>query len=166
MPMPDTHVIESTGWQSKEAYYNGLSKRSRQHFREDIRKHEDKYEIEIIKQASSEIKSQWYQLYLNVKQHSLDLNTFTLPENCLHISENTRWETIVLRLKEPFSGKNDNPVAVIWCYQTHNNYIPLIIGLDYTYNKQYKIYRQTLYRIIMRANELESKKYSWVLLLQ
>lgn len=159
MPMPDTHVIESTGWQSKEAYYNGLSKRSRQHFREDIRKHEDKYEIEIIKKASSEIISHWYQLYLNVKQHSLDLNTFTLPQKLfLHISENTRWETIILRLKEPFNRKGDNLVAVVWCYKTHNNYIPLIIGLNYTYNKQYKIYRQALYRIIMRANEFASKK--------
>lgn len=159
MPMPETHVIESTGWQSKEAYYNGLSKRSRQHFREDIRKHEDKYEIEIIQQASSEIISQWYQLYLNVKQHSLDLNTFTLPEKLfLYISENPRWETITLRLKEPYNRKNDKPVAVVWCYQTQNHYIPLIIGLDYTYNKQYKTYKQALYRIIMRANELASKK--------
>ena len=159
MPMPDTHVIELTGWQSKEVYYNGLSKRSRQHFREDIRKHEDKYEIKVVQQVSPEIISQWYQLYLNVKKHSLDLNTFTLPEKLFkHISENTRWETITLRLKEPYNQKNVNPVAVIWCYQSINNYIPLIIGLNYTYNKQYKIYRQALYQIIKRANELGSKK--------
>lgn len=157
--MPDTHIIEETGWKSKEAFYSSLSKRSRQHFREDIRKHEEKYEIEIITQPSSADIEHWYQLYSNVKQHSLHLNTFTLPKKLFYrFATYTGWETITLKLKEPYCQGNKNPVAVIWCYHTNNVYMPLIIGIDYKYNSMYKIYRQSLYRIIMRANKLSKQK--------
>ncbi len=34
----------------------------------------------------------------------------------------------------------------------------MIIGLDYSYNKEYKVYRQALYQLVMRAKMLGKKK--------
>ena len=37
-----------------------------------------------------------------------------------------------------------------------NCYVPIIIGIDYTYNKKFGIYRQALYQLILQAKR--SKK--------
>ena len=34
----------------------------------------------------------------------------------------------------------------------------MIIGLDYSFNKEYKVYRQALYQLVMRAGKLGKKK--------
>ena len=34
----------------------------------------------------------------------------------------------------------------------------MIIGIDYTYNEDYKVYRQALYQVMMRAGQLAKKK--------
>jgi hypothetical protein len=51
----------------------------------------------------------------------------------------------------------DEPVAVVFSYINSNSYIPMIIGLDYRYNKEYNIYRQSLYQLVVRATELRKK---------
>lgn len=159
--MPDTNIVEKLEWKNKEDFYSQLSKRSRQHLREDVKKHENKFDISIIQgMASSDEIDYWYQLYRNVQQHSFELNTFPLPKKVFStLLKNENWEALTLSLKQQddpeASGK---PVCIIYSYQSGDAYIPMIIGLDYTFNKEYKIYRQALYRLVMRAKELSKKK--------
>lgn len=47
---------------------------------------------------------------------------------------------------------------MVYSYQSGDGYIPMIIGLDYTFNQEYKIYRQALYQLVMRTKELNKKK--------
>ena len=157
--MPDINIIENIKWTTKEEFYEQLSKRSKQHFREDVRKHQDKFETTIIQHPSNDEISEWYGLYINVKEHSLELNTFTLPEKLFHeLAADANWETIVVKLKPAYSPFFTKVVAVVWCYKTSANYIPMIIGIDYGYNREYKIYRQALYQIVMRAAQLNKQK--------
>lgn len=157
--MPDTNILEQINRHSKIEFYQGLSKRSRQHFREDIRKHENKFECNIIEHPSSVETDHWFDLYLNVKRNSLELNTFELPKKLFYqFNANPNWEAITLQLKGPFTISGNNTVCIVWCYKTTRTYIPMIIGLDYTYNRQFSVYRQALYQIVLRAKELDKEK--------
>lgn len=157
--MPSTHIVDTPNWLSEEDYYNSLSKRSRQHFREDVRKHKEKYEIKIMQHFPDKEVKYAYQLYLNVKAHSLDLNTFVLPEKLFHqIAANAKWEMITLWLNATVITDYKFPVAIVLCYRSQDTYTALIMGLNYDYNKEYKVYRQALYRIVMRANELKARR--------
>lgn len=157
--MPDTNVLENIKWKTKEEFYEQLSKRSKQHYREDVRKHQDKFETTVIQNPSEDDISEWYKLYINVKEHSLELNTFTLSEKLFReLSGDASWETIVLKLKPAYNPFFTRAVAVVWCYKTRSNYIPMIIGIDYIHNKEYKIYRQALFQIVVRAAQLNKQK--------
>jgi hypothetical protein len=155
--MPDNNVVSSMGWSTPEEFYQTLSKNSKIHFRKHVRRYLDKYEVEVAHLPTETEIDHWYSLYENVKNNSLELNTFTLPRKLFaNIARNASWETLVLKLKtgeEP--GKT---VAVVFSHIGGENHIPMIIGIDYTYNEDYKVYRQALYQVMMRAGELGKKK--------
>jgi 7-keto-8-aminopelargonate synthetase-like enzyme/predicted N-acyltransferase len=159
--MPDTHIVEDLDtWHDKEAFYQNLSKRSRQHFREDVRKHESKYQIEVIStQPTDNDIDTWYELYLNVKRNNLDLNTFTLPKKFFsQLFVNKNWEVLKLSLKPGLVNAEGKLVCIVFNYKSPDAYMPMIIGIDYTHNKEYKIYRQALFQLIMRGKALGAKK--------
>lgn len=154
--MPENHVIKNMEWQTKEEFVQQQSSRSRRHLREDVVRHEDKYEVVILDKPNVEEMAYLYQLYLNVKEHSLALNTFTLPYKVFeNIVFNENWEILALKLKPEFDERKERkPVAVVFAYLTKAAYNPVIVGLDYNYQSNYMCYRQTIYRVILRAKEL------------
>jgi len=46
-------------------------------------------------------------------------------------------------------------IAVMFSYINHKTYVPSLIGMNYSYNEKFSIYRQMLYRTILRAKELD-----------
>ena len=127
----------------------------------------NKYEVSIEENPAEEKIDHWYSLYENVKNNSLELNTFTLPKKLfVNIANDPSWETLTLKLtscNEGLSAGRRTPleketVCVVFSYISGDNYIPMIIGLDYSYNKEYKVYRQALYQLVMRAKMLGKKK--------
>ncbi len=159
--MPEANIIEDLSWEDTEGFYQQLSKRSRQHFREDVRKYMDKFNVSVVqREATTEDMDYWYQLYQNVKGHSLELNTFPLPRKVFSVLlHSDGWEVLVLNLKQQADDQvTVKPVCMVFCYQSGDAYIPMIIGMDYAFNKEFKIYRQALYRLVMRAKELGKKK--------
>lgn len=156
--MPDNHFV-NIDWKSNEEYETKLSSRSRKHLRQDILKHSPKYEITVSKNPTSEEIDMWYKLYLNVKNNSLELNTFKLPYRFFeNIAQQKNWEVITLKLKDEFDVRQEkSPVAVMFSYNAADNYNFMLIGLDYTFQKEYGCYRQALYQNLMRAKELNCK---------
>jgi hypothetical protein len=63
-------------------------------------------------------------------------------------------------LKEEFDDReNKLPVAVVFSYKSFdNNYCPLLIGMDYNYLEKYGIYRQALYQVVKRAQQMKANK--------
>jgi len=125
----------------------------------------EKYEVSIEQGPAEEKIDHWYSLYENVKNNSLELNTFTLPKKLfVNIANDPSWETLSLKLTaydDSLSGSTPlekKTVCVVFSYIAGDNYIPMIIGLDYSYNKEYKVYRQALYQLVMRAKMLGKKK--------
>lgn len=159
--MPETNIVHDLNWKETEGFYRQLSKRSRQHFREDVRKYLDRFEVSIhTGQVTEETADTWHRLYLNVKNHNLELNTFPLPRKVFSmLPAAPGWEVLLLKLNADDPDILTDPlVCMVFCYQSADSFVPMIIGMDYAYNKRYKIYRQALYQIVLRAGELGKKK--------
>jgi len=156
--MPDNNVISEMPWNNPEEFYSNLSKCSKAHFRKQVKRYMEKFEVTIENTRTESDIDLWYTLYENVKNNSLDLNTFTLPKKLFtNITNNTTWEVLSLRLSPDNEKDLKKTVAVVFSYIAGNNYIPMIIGLDYSCNKEYKVYRQALYQVVMRAKTLGKK---------
>ncbi len=156
--MPDNNVISDMSWKDAEEFYQRLSKCSKAHFRKQVRRYQEKYEVSVERNCSENDLDHWYSLYENVKNNSLDLNTFALPKKLFaNIVRDTSWEVLSLKLSPDDEKDLKKTVAVVFSYTAGENYIPMIIGLDYSYNKEYKIYRQALYQLVLRAKMLGKK---------
>ena len=156
--MPDNNVISDMPWNNADEFYQGLSKWSKAHFRKQVRRYQENYEVSIEQGPSKKDIDHWYSLYENVKNNSLELNTFALPKKLFtNIANDTSWEVLSLKLSPDDDKELKKTVAVVFSYIAGDNYIPMIIGLDYSYNKTYKIYRQALYQLVMRGKMLGKK---------
>ena len=159
--MPENHVMEHMNWNNKEEYLSGLTPSSSKHVKRYILKNEDKFEVECGNRfISTEELKDLYQLYLNVKDHSLALNTFTLPYKVFeNMVKDGHWDIITLKIKPEYDTRERRkPVAVMFNYIAGDNYNFMIIGIDYQFQDEYKPYKQALYQVIKRARELNLKK--------
>ena len=146
--LPDAHVVYNPGWENAEEYIGSLSKKSRYHVRKNMSKQEPLFEVEVKKVDKSENFSEIYQLYSNVKKNSFKINTFDLPERFFRLAfEHSSWELIKLKIKE-----TNQLCSFVLCYHSEQgNYSPMVIGIDYSLNAEYNVYRQSLYQIMKQA---------------
>ena len=158
MDIPDTHIIDSSPYYSMEDYFVSLPYKKRSHIKQDVLKYESLFDIKIATDASDDEIKHWYNLYKNVKNKNLDVNTFVLPEKLFHnIAKSRYWDIISINFKPGNDHRKEKlPIAVGFSHRNHN-YSPLIMGIDYNY-QEYKIYKQMLYQFISRALELKAKK--------
>lgn len=157
--MPDSYSISAMPWNSEDEFYDSLSMNSRNHLRKKVLRNRLKFKVEIITISDwQEEIEYWYQLYRNVKNKSLELNTFALPFKLFNLlAKNENWEVLQLTLNDP-TIQTDQPCCVIFSYKTKEAYIPMIIGMDYTCNQEFGIYRQALYQMVLQAKKTGKKK--------
>lgn len=153
--LPDNHVIEKVDWTNKESYLSKFKSKNKWYLKDNVLKYENLFNMEIVKNPSEEDIEGWYSLYKKVKGRSFELNTFDLPKRFFNeLTKNENCEIMQLSLK-------DNPevkVGVTFNLITSsNNYCGIIIGLDYNYLKTHSVYKQTLFKSIIRAGELHVK---------
>ncbi len=160
MQMPETYIRSGLTWCDDDAFYTGLSRRSRQHFREDIRRYASGYGVTIVDEPVAEaVAHHWYSLYREVKDRSYTLNTWPLPQRLFNIFlQNRNWEVIQLTWQTPEIESVPAIVSFVLCYKAEQAYIPMLIGIDYRYNNTCRVYRQALYQILRRARELGKER--------
>ena len=87
--MPDSCKIENLQWQDEEEFIKQLSSRSRRHFRKEIQAFQKCFTVDYLQNAEKPEIELFHQLYLNVKNRNLGLNTFSYPldflSRCLSI---------------------------------------------------------------------------------
>jgi 7-keto-8-aminopelargonate synthetase-like enzyme len=156
--MPDSHIIDDLSWKNEDEFYHSLTLNSRNQLRKKVLRHQNKFEVNVIEgHVSQKDLDYWYRLYLNVKEKSLELNTFALPRKFFKvISKDEQWEVIQLHLKKTYV--DEMPCCVVFCYKSAGAYIPMVIGMDYTFNGLFGIYRQALYQVVLRAKQLGKHK--------
>jgi 7-keto-8-aminopelargonate synthetase-like enzyme/predicted N-acyltransferase len=153
LEMPDTHVFEDFTWDNEQTFIDHLSPKSRLHVRKQILPFHDAFSVNYISDSANTAAIETiYKLYLAVKQQSYNINTFHLP---LKFFQNAllhpKWEIMELSI-----GGEINSFGL--CYRSDHNYIPMVIGLNYSLNKRYNCYRQNMYRVIQRGKELGVSK--------
>ncbi|RTZ03592.1 aminotransferase class I/II-fold pyridoxal phosphate-dependent enzyme [Flavobacterium bomense] len=159
--MPETCIIQNAIWNTLEEYSASLSHRSRKHFLKEVLPLEQAFDIVIKNQLTNEELEQAYKLYLNVKNINHAINTFTYPiEVFQKMESNPQWEFILLYLKNKEKEQSVNPlIGILFCYKnTAHTYVPALIGMDYSYAKEFQLYRQLLFQGIKRARELNLNK--------
>ncbi len=153
--MPETAQIHNLNWEDETTFIETLSPRSRKHFRKDILPYMDRVEVQWKKSVSTQELDQIYQLYLNVKQNNLGLNTFAYPKKLFStMNENDLWEFQCIYEK----GDHKKLIGMMCCYNNNNTtYVPVLVGMDYDYVTKINSYRQLLFQTIKRAGELGFK---------
>lgn len=153
--MPETCSIINNTWSNIENFANKLSPRSRKHFNKEILPFEPSFDIQFKNYLPDLELHKAYELYKNVKDNNLAINTFTYPLNVFKKMNNyDSWEFIVLYLK---ANEFTTPemVGIVYGYKNSNKtYVPTLIGMNYAYVKELNLYRQILFQIIKRANTL------------
>ena len=155
--MPDSYQISEPNFSNDETLLDSLSFYSKRHVKRHVLKYRD---IFSIKENNDEHIEYWNELYANVKAKSLKFNTFTLPKKIFEIIlKNPHWHVLELYLDIEESSSKSKPQAVIFSYSNKKIHVPMFIGLDYTYNSEFKIYRQALYRTICHGAKENKRIY-------
>ncbi|WP_417875225.1 aminotransferase class I/II-fold pyridoxal phosphate-dependent enzyme [Xanthomarina gelatinilytica] len=151
--MPDSCTLALDEDETLETYISQLSSRNRKHLRKEVFKVMDLLDIRIVQEASVEQLEQIAELYSNVHQNNLGLNTFSFPAKLFgKMWVHPNWEFITITPK----GEPKKMIGVMLCYKNiHNTYVPAFVGMDYDYLEQYHVYRQLLFQTIKRAIELK-----------
>lgn len=159
--MPTAYEMKNYNWNNEQELIDTLTKRSKKHFKEDVRSRKKYFDVAIVKKANEELIEEIYGLYNNVKNKSLKINTFTLPKKLIqHINNNPAWEFIVLKLNQltPFNHK-----LVAVGFVNYNGTIQNcpVLGINYDFQKKYKCYQQLIYQTVLQAKIKGCKKSNW-----
>ncbi len=154
--MPNNNVLDLSTWNTNNEFMDTVTKRSKRHLKQDVIRHSNKFETQLVKNPTEQEMEHWYELYLNVKRKSYDLNTFMLPfklfKNMLYYEA---WEIMTLSLKPEYDNRPERkPVAVMFNYTTGSNYNFMMVGIDYDFQQKYKCYKQAIYQVLLRAKQL------------
>ncbi len=157
--LPDSCVMEDLSWSTQDEYLEGLSSKSRKHFRQDIEKYADRVQVEISDVLSAPELEKAYALYRNVWDKNFDMNTFAYPKSIFEVmNTDPNWEFI----KMFPAGTEKRPgqmIGVMFSYKnTGTTYVPSLIGLDYDYSEEFSVYRQMLFQTVLRAHALGFKR--------
>jgi len=149
--LPDRYGVSNLDWHSEAEYLARMSSRYRYSLRKEALAFRDLYRIETSKSVSDEEMEWCYQLYLQVHANSRALTSFALPKALFreHFLS-TDCDVIRLYLKDG----PETPVAVMFSHFQGEVYTAGIVGLDYRYLESHKVYKQILYRTVVRAREL------------
>ncbi|TDN94968.1 7-keto-8-aminopelargonate synthetase-like enzyme [Salegentibacter sp. 24] len=160
--MPDSCEITKLKWSNEEDYIATLSKRSRKHFRRDVKAFENYFKTRIVSTPTTEEIDKYYALFVQVWNHNLGINTFKFPRKLFsEMAKSPKWDFLVLYLKADRNNVSDKIVGVMFCTGSGNTFIPALVGMDYEYNEKFNIYRQLLYQTIKTAGILKYEKINF-----
>jgi predicted N-acyltransferase len=153
--MPESNVVENK-YSDFEDYLNTLSYKSRKNVRYETLRFENCFDVSTVNNASDAEIARWYKMYIDVKLKNLYINTFTLPfELFRNIINDKNWDVLKLVVKPEYRTNNDDGLAsVIFSYKGKSVYSPILMGMNYNYLDNLNCYKQSLYRMIVRAKEL------------
>ena len=159
-PAPTSLVLDLDG-ASREAFLARLSKRARRFQREEVLPWDDAYDVKLLRTGDPAVPwAHLHRLYRNVWERSFHLNTFALPDDFLpRILEHPGWELVTLTLRPERGGSPDGlPQAFFAARVGPEQYVPLVVGLDYRSVREHGAYRQCLARMIRRAEQLGRRR--------
>ena len=150
-------------WANDEEFLVRLSRRARRFQRRMVQPFDENFNVEVLgarARCPSDAELQRLdQLYRNVKQRSLALNTFPLPECFLpRILQDPGWEVLALTLRTRPESEESLPHGFVASFHHGVQYVPRVIGLDYRFVRSHGLYRQSIRHMLRRAESLGCKR--------
>lgn len=157
LPMPDAMVLD-IDWADDAAYLASRSPRTRTFLERHVLPFDSAFEQVLFThdgQRPSEAElADCFALYRQVKARAFQLNTFELPADFFqHILASPAWE--VLAVRRDACGPL---VGLAACFKGPEQYVPLLVGMDYDYVVSHALYRQLNRRMVRRAHALGAKR--------
>jgi hypothetical protein len=157
-PLPDSFSVDArfTDWNDHLAT---LSTRARRFQRKQVEPFDEAWELAVLDsespRPSAAEMSHFNDLYREVQERSLALNTFPLPEDFFErMLEYPGFELLTLKLRPEAGGAADAlPEVFGACFSGRTQYVPLVAGLDYRVVSTHAGYRQLLKHALLRAHE-------------
>ena len=153
--LPNTNIVCHPKWNTKEELLVLLgSKNSIRSIKRYVFRYEDQFKVTIKTGLTEQDAEKHYQLFLNVKKANHAFNFFAYPSKIAKIlSKYSDWEFMEFRLSD-----SDELIACVWTFIGEKHICPLILGLNYDYNESHYLYKQIMYQMVKRGNDLDKNK--------
>ncbi|MGZ5245085.1 MAG: bifunctional aminotransferase class I/II-fold pyridoxal phosphate-dependent enzyme/GNAT family N-acetyltransferase, partial [Bacteroidia bacterium] len=159
LTMPNANNIENIDWHNLDEYLEKLSGKNRKHFRDDILTGAEKFKVEFKETLSEKEIDVFYNLYMEVKQRNFSINYFPYPRKVFEtLPKFPGWEFIVFTPVNKDSAAQETPVAIGACYKGKKQYCPIVLGMNYEYVYDDKLYKKVLSAVVQRAQQLGKTK--------
>ncbi len=149
--MANMNIVNNPKWNTTDELMSLIkSSKKRANIRQYAIRHLDKFEIVIKNSITDEEADQYFELFMNIKKVNYAFNFFDYPSKTIRVlSKYPEWEFVEIRLKE-----NNVLAGVIMGFVGFDHYTPFIIGLNYDYINSHHIYKQTMFQMVKRGNDL------------
>jgi 7-keto-8-aminopelargonate synthetase-like enzyme len=153
-PMPESFAVHLDGINTKESFLDSLSFNAKKNLKKEVIRHEDLFYTSVVQKPDDLLVEEIYFLYLQVKNSSLELNTYTLPLNVFYeMAENKNWEFILVYKKGETAADRDQLVSAVMSWKGKDIYHPMLAGVRKNVSSRISPYRQALYRMTIHAIE-------------
>ncbi len=154
----DNHIINGLPVQpSMPLFLETLRSDRRRFVRQRAIAKSESFTVNLLNAENLDQLDAIYQLYLNVKKKSFELNIFDCPKSLFRSALlSPDWEVMTLSLSA--EGTNGAPIALALNYKNGDQYHFLFAGLDYCYVKTHDSYNQLLWQLVLRASKLKCTK--------
>ena len=149
--IPNSNRLQNPKWETTDELLSMIkSAKRRANIRQYALRHIDKFDIVIKNNLSEKEAEKYFDLFLNVKNRNFAFNFFKFPKKIAKIlSKYDDWEFIDISLK----GKDDT-IACVWSYVGEDHYCPFVVGMNYDYLESHQIYKQAVFQMVKRGNDL------------
>ncbi|MBI1838016.1 MAG: aminotransferase class I/II-fold pyridoxal phosphate-dependent enzyme [Flavobacteriia bacterium] len=152
--MPNSNRVENPKWESNEDFLRLInSSNNRRNIKRYVLKNEDLFEVNIKNELTESEAEKYFELFENVKDSNFAFNFFKYPSKITTVLSNcSNYEFIDIKLKD-----SQETICSVWCFKGKNHYSPFIMGINYDYLSSHHLYKQAMFQIIKRSNELNRK---------
>jgi len=145
----ENNILSPVNNMNFDEYFNStLNSRQRKIIKKEVLSNLSSFNFTVNNINEDELL-EIYNLYQNVKNKTMALNTFKLPYKFFKaVNISPYWEI----LKIEFDSKI---IGAILSYKGCNSYCPVVLGMDYEYVEKYNLYKKILYFSIKRGFDLK-----------
>lgn len=153
----NNHIIKDIPLQSGTLFLESLRSDRRRFVRQRAIAKSDLFTVNFLDEENLDQMDAIYQLYLNVKRKSFELNVFDYPKSLFQSALFSKdWDVMTLNIDA--DGVNGTPIALALNYKNGDSYNFLLAGLDYRYVESHDSYNQLLWQLVLRASSLKCKQ--------
>lgn len=151
----ERHVMNNLNFETSEEFVATLRSDRKRFVRQRAIENEPLFNTHILGIDQLDQVDKVYELYMNVKRKSLELNIFDCPKKLFELAfTSDNWEVMTLSHHDDPSNE---PICAAISYTNNQSYNFLFAGLDYRFVESHDTYTQLIWQLVQRASQLNFK---------